>query len=105
MSSELMLKGIRETFADSSLTLDFDTSMLWNEFCPVKISVIWSGRSLTVAQTALKHPSASVAFKDYHFVLKQAYAQIPLGYTVTFLANRGFNPQPLLQWLDAHKGG
>jgi hypothetical protein len=58
---------------------------------------------LTVAQTVLEHPSASVVFEDYQPVLEQAYGQIPPGCTVTLLADRGFDHKQLLQWLNDHQ--
>jgi hypothetical protein len=36
-------------------------------------------------------PSASVAFEDYQAVLERIYEQIPLGRSVTLLADRGFD--------------
>ncbi|MEM9817987.1 MAG: hypothetical protein AAF827_16490 [Cyanobacteria bacterium P01_D01_bin.6] len=47
---------------------------------------MWGGRSLTVAQTVLEHPSASVAFEDYQTVLEQAYILL-IGCEVTLLAD------------------
>jgi hypothetical protein len=98
-----LLQNVLSAFAGSSLTLAFDTSLLWNQYCLVEVSLIWGGRSLTVAQTVLEHPSASVAFEDYQTVLEQAYGQIPPGCTVTLLADRGFDHKQLLQWLEAHQ--
>jgi hypothetical protein len=98
-----LLQKVLSAFAGSSLTLAFDTSLLWNEYCLVEVSLIWGGRSLTVAQTVLEHPSASVAFEDYQSVLEQAYGQIPPGCTVTLLADRGFDHKQLLQWLNDHQ--
>lgn len=98
-----LLKGVLAAFAHSSLTLAFDTSVLWNQYCLVEVSLIWGGRSLTVAQTVLEHASASVAFEDYQIVLEMAYAQLPPGCSVTLLADRGFDHKQLLQWLRAHQ--
>ena len=77
--------------------------MLWHQYCLVEVSLIWGGRSLTVAQTVLEHSSASVAFEDYRAVLEQAYTQLPVGCEVTLLADRGFNHKQLLQWLQVHQ--
>jgi hypothetical protein len=98
-----LLENVLAAFAHSSLTLAFDTSVLWNQYCLVEVSLIWGGRSLTVAQTVLEHASASVAFEDYQAVLEMAYGQIPPGCSVTLLADRGFDHKQLLQWLKAHQ--
>jgi hypothetical protein len=98
-----LLQKVLTAFADTSLTLAFDTSLLWNQYCLVEVSLIWGGRSLTLAQTVLEHPSASVAFEDYQAVLEVAYQQIPPGCSVTLLADRGFGHKQLMHWLKAHQ--
>jgi hypothetical protein len=86
-----LLQKVLSAFADSSLTLTFDTSLLSG-----RSVVDLGGRSLTVAQTVLEHASASVAFDDYQAVLEQAYGQIPPGCTVTLLADLGFDHKQLM---------
>jgi len=98
-----LLQRVLSAFAHSSLTLAFDPSALWNQYCLVEVSLIWGDCSLTVAQTVLEHPSASVAFKGYQAVLERTYEQIPPGCSVTLLADRGFDHKHLLQWLQAHQ--
>lgn len=60
-----LLQRVLSAFAGSPLTLAFDTSVLWDRYCLVEVALLWGGRSLTLAQTVLEHPSASVAFEDY----------------------------------------
>jgi hypothetical protein len=98
-----LLQQVLAAFAHTTVTLALDTSVLWNQYCLVEVSLIWGGRSLTVAQTVLEHPSASVAFEDYRAVLEQTYTQLPVGCEVTLLADRGFDHKQLLQWLQAHQ--
>jgi hypothetical protein len=98
-----LLQRVLAAFAHTTVTLALDTSVLWNQYCLVEVSLIWGGRSLTVAQTVLEHPSASVAFEDYRTVLKQAHNRLPVGCQVTLLADRGFDHKPLLQWLQVHQ--
>ena len=90
---------------DTAVTLALDTSMLWNQDCLVEVSLLWGGCSLTIAQTVLEHPRASVAFEDYQAVLEQAYRQLPAGCEVTLLADRGLDHKQLLQWLQTHQWG
>ena len=98
-----LLQRVFAAFAHTAVTLALDTSVLWNQYCLVEVSLIWGGRSLTVAQTVLEHPSASVAFEDYQTVLEQAYTRLPTGCEVTLLADRGFDHKQLLQWLQTHQ--
>jgi hypothetical protein len=98
-----LLSGLLATLADTAVTLALDTSVLWNQYCLVEVVLIWGGRSLTLAQTVLEHPSASVAFEDYRAVLEQAAAQIPPTCSVTLLADRGFDHKQLLRWLQVRQ--
>lgn len=98
-----LLQRVLATVTDTAVTLALDTSVLWNQYCLVEVSLIWGGRSLTLAQTVLEHPSASVAFEDYQAVLEQAYTQLPVGCEVTLLADRGFDHKQLLRWLQTHQ--
>lgn len=98
-----LLQRVLATCAHTAATLALDTSVLWNQYCLVEVSLIWGGRSLTIAQTVLEHPSASVAFEDYQTVLEQAYRQLPAGCEVTLLADRGFDHKQLLRWLQTHQ--
>jgi hypothetical protein len=50
-----LLQRVLSAFANSSLTLAFNTSMLWNQYCLVEVSLIWGGRLLRVAPTVLEH--------------------------------------------------
>jgi len=85
------------------LKLTLDTSVLWEEFCLIEVCVVWGGRSITLAQKVLKHPSATVAFKDYQEVLEAAKALLPEGTSVTLLADRGFEHEALIRWLQQHQ--
>ncbi|MEM6715384.1 MAG: transposase [Cyanobacteria bacterium P01_C01_bin.147] len=98
-----LLQRVLAAFAHTAVTLALDTSVLWNQYCLVEGSLMWDGRSLTIAQTVLEHPSASVAFEDYQTVLKQAYTRLPTGCEVTLLADRGFDHKQLLRWLQTHQ--
>ena len=74
-----LLQRVLAAVAHTTVTLALDTSVLWNQYCLVEVSLIWGGRSLTIAQTVLEHPSASVAFEDYRAVLEPAATQLPVG--------------------------
>lgn len=81
------------------MTLVFDTSMLWDQYCLIEVTLAWGGRSLVLAQTVLEHSSASVGFEDYRPVLVLAQSLLPKDAQVTFLADRGFEHGELMRWL------
>jgi hypothetical protein len=78
------------------LYLALDTSMLWGEFCLVRIAVVYRGRAVPLVWKVLKHGSSSVAYEVYKDLLLQAAALLPLGCRVVFLADRGFADIDLL---------
>ena len=71
---------IRAALADWSedcLYLCLDTSLFWDEYCLIRLAVVYRGRALPVAWRVLHHTSASVAFVDYQAVLSQAAGCLP----------------------------
>jgi hypothetical protein len=97
-----LLRGALGEFADDRLVVALDTTVLWNRFCVVQASLVWRGRAVPVAWKVVRHPSASVAFKDYRGVLGFA-ARLLKGRRVVVLADRGFIHAELLRW--ARKAG
>jgi hypothetical protein len=85
---------------DEAMTLTLDTSVLWDKYCLIEITLIWGGRAITLAQSVLEHGSATVGFWDYLPVLEAAQARLPDGVTVTLLADRGFEHGELIRWLN-----
>ena len=51
------------------LYLALDTSMLWNTYCLVRISLVYRGRAVPIVWTVLEHPSSIVAYDVYKAVL------------------------------------
>jgi hypothetical protein len=45
--------------------LALDTTMLWNEYCMVNLSIVCGGRAVPLLWKVLKHASATVAFEVY----------------------------------------
>jgi hypothetical protein len=77
-----------------------DTSVLWNTYCLVRLSLIYRGRAVPIVWQVFEHKSASIAYEAYQALLDQA-AQIlfPFGCKVIFLADRGFADTQLMQHL------
>lgn len=95
---EPLLRQALSAFAGSEVILTLDTSVLWDEFCLVEVCLTWGGRSLTLAQTVLKHGSATVSFETYQPVLERAKGVLPESVSVTLLADRGFVHGDLIRW-------
>lgn len=75
---------------EECLYLSLDTSTYWEEYCLVRLAVVYRGRALPLVWRVLKHKSASVAFSEYREMLYQAAHLLPKGVKVVLLADRGF---------------
>jgi len=94
-----LIQQALQDWGDFRLRLALDTSVLWDQYCIVRLSVIYRGRAVPLVWTVLAHGSSSVAYATYAALLDQAAALLPLGCTVEFLADRGFADTALLNQL------
>lgn len=80
------------------LHLALDTTMLWNRFCVVVLSVVAHGRAIPLLWQTLEHPSASVSASVSIALLEKA-DQLLAGFgAITLLADRAFPCDELLSW-------
>jgi len=82
------------------IILALDTSMLRDNACAVRVSIIYLGRAIPIAWSVLEHKSSSVKFADYKGVLVMARYRLPKGVEVIFLADRGFVSKKLMRQLN-----
>ena len=50
------------------LYLALDTTMLWNRFCIIHLSVVCCGRAIPLLWKVLEHQSSTVAFNEYKVI-------------------------------------
>jgi len=81
------------------ITLIEDTTMLWDEFCLIRLSIQYRGRAVPLTWRVLRHGSSSVRFEVYQDLLYRAARLIPDGVSVRFLADRGFADTHLMRYL------
>lgn len=79
-----------------TLYLALDTSMLWEQYCVIRISLIYRGRAIPLVWQVIEHASSSVAYETYQALLDKAATLLPLNCTVVFLADRGFADTALM---------
>lgn len=87
------------TWEDSQITLIEDTSMLWDEYCLIRLSVQYRGRAIPLVWRVIRHRSSSVSFQVYQAMLKRAARLLPSDVQVCFLADRGFADTILMRYL------
>lgn len=73
-----------------------DTSMLWNTYCLIRLSVIYRGRAVPLVWRVIEHGSAAVSFETYQDLLTEAKSRLPFACKVVFLADRGFADTQLM---------
>jgi Transposase DDE domain len=87
-------------WGDNTIYLALDTSMLWDQFCHIRISVIYRGRAVPLIWKTIEHGSNMVSFNNYCTLLEEAAKLLPLGCNVIFLADRGFADTNLMDYLS-----
>lgn len=87
-------------WGDNTIYLALDTSMLWDRFCHIRISVIYRGRAVPLIWKTIEHDSSTVSFESYRALLEKAAKLVPLGSNVVFLADRGFADTNLMEYLS-----
>jgi hypothetical protein len=61
-----------------------DTSMLWNTYCLIRLSVIYRGRAVPLVWRVIEHGSAAVSFATYQDLLAEAKSRLPFGCKVVW---------------------
>lgn len=82
------------------LYLALDTTVLWNRFCVIHLSIVCGGRAIPFLWKVLEHKSATVAFTEYKLMLKLAEKLLFNYPDIMLLADRGFANHQLLDWLQ-----
>jgi len=86
-------------WGDHIVYLALDTSMLWNTYCLVRLSIVYRGRAVPIRWKVLEHPSSSVAYDVYEEMLDMVATLLPFRCTVVFTADRGFADTHLMEHL------
>lgn len=81
------------------LYMALDTSMLWNTYCLIRLSVIYRGRAVPLVWRVIEHGSAAVSYEVYKVLLDEAKTRLPFTCRVVFLADRGFADTQLMAHL------
>lgn len=82
------------------LLLALDTTMLWNRYCVVVVSVVVHGRAIPVLWQTLEHSSASIS-AEISIAMLEKVDQLLVDFgAITLLADRGFPCAELLRWFD-----
>ncbi|MEM6868553.1 MAG: transposase [Cyanobacteria bacterium P01_C01_bin.121] len=95
-----IIKASLSDWQQRTMYLSLDSSMLWNEYCLIRLVVVHRGRGLTLAWRVMKHASSTVTYADYKALLMQAVDRVPREVAVVVLADRGFVQTELMTAVD-----
>ncbi len=82
------------------LYLALDTTVLWNRFCIIHLSVVCCSRAVPFLWKVLEHKSSTVAFREYKLMLRLAHRLLSNYPDIMLLAERGFANHELMSWLQ-----
>jgi len=94
-----LIQQALQDWGAQTLYLALDTSLLWNQYCLIRLSVVYRGRKKKMVWEVLAHGSSSVTHAAYEALLDAVPALLPAGVKVVFLADRGFADTELLAHL------
>lgn len=91
-----LLQQVLRDWGLTRLYVALDTSMLWEQFCVIRLALLCRGRAIPLVWQVLAHPSSSVAHAVYAPLLERLAALLPAHLIVVLLADRGFADMELL---------
>lgn len=94
-----LIQQALQDWGTHTVYLALDTSLLWNQYCLIRLSVVYRGRAVPVVWDVIEHGSSSVTHAAYAALLDAVPALLPAGVKVVFLADRGFADTELLAQL------
>lgn len=95
-----LVLGAINNWHSQRLYLALDTTMLWNRFCIIHLSIVCGGRAVPFLWKVLEHKSSTVAFVEYKLILRLAEKLLSSYSDIMLLADRGFANHELVNWLQ-----
>jgi len=81
---------------DHALHLALDTTVIWESFCVVSLSVVCHGRAISLVWQTLEHPSVSVSVEEVIVLRRRSDRLLTEFRSITVLADRAFPSAELL---------
>ncbi|MBE9002044.1 transposase [Nostoc sp. LEGE 12447] len=99
-----IIQAALSAWGSKEIVLIEDTSMLWNRYCLIRVSVRYRGRAVPVGWRVIEHKSSSISFDVYELLLRRISRLLPTGTKVRFMADRGFADTKLMNYLEQNLG-
>jgi hypothetical protein len=95
-----LIQQALQAWGKHAVYLALDSSMLGNQYCVIRLSVVYRGRAVPLVWEVIEHGSSSVTHAAYAALLDAVPALLPVGVKVVFLADRGFADTELFAHLQ-----
>ena len=94
-----IIQAVLQEWTHQTLYLALDTTVLWNRFCHIRLSILYRGRAIPLVWKTIEHSSSAVGLETYQDLLATASRLLPEEADVVFLADRGFADTHLMRYL------
>lgn len=94
-----IIQEVLQEWGSATIYLALDTTMLWDQFCHIRIAIIYRGRAIPLVWKTIKHNSSTVSLEAYQDLLDKAAKMLPSDANIIFLADRGFADTKLMSYL------
>ena len=95
-----IIQNVLQKWSQKTIEIALDTSMLWDQFCHIRISIIYRGRAVPLVWKTIEHKSSTVGLEEYQDLLDKAATLLPADANVLFLADRGFADTNLMRYMS-----
>jgi len=92
-----IVKAWLSRIEDARLFVALDTSVVHEEFCHIRFSLIFRGRAFPLIWKTIENPSASAAFEHYSQLFNELNGYLPKGKEIVLLADRAFGFVSLIE--------
>jgi Transposase DDE domain len=86
-------------YKQKRLYLAIDTTVLWDRYCMIHLTVVCCGRAIPLLWKVIEHDSATVSFAEYKPLLRMAHKLLADYSDIVFLGDRAFACHDLMEWL------
>lgn len=99
-----IIQAALSAWGSQEIVLIDSTTLLWNRYCLIRVSVRYRGRAVPVGWRVIEHKSSSISFDVYELLLRRISRLLPPGTRVRFMADRGFADTRLMNYLEQNLG-
>lgn len=87
-------------WAGRIIYLTIDTTRLWEEYCVIRVSMVYGGRAIPLIWEIVKQKSSMVGIEDYRQILIETKKMLPKKSKIIMLADRGFVDKKFMDFLN-----